>query len=83
MLNYTSGTTGDSKGVKVTHWGILSAATLGAELVQTTDADSYISYLPAPHVFENFIFVTILMTGARVGFFQGDPLKLVDDCQAL
>ena len=32
MLNYTSGTTGDSKGVKVTHWGILSAATLGAEL---------------------------------------------------
>ena len=83
MLNYTSGTTGDSKGVKVTHWGILSAATLGVELVGTTEHDTYISYLPAPHVFENFIFVTILMTGAKVGFFQGDPLKLVDDCQAL
>jgi long-chain acyl-CoA synthetase len=26
MLNYTSGTTGDSKGVKVTQWGILSSA---------------------------------------------------------
>ena len=26
MLNYTSGTTGDSKGVKVTHWGLLSSA---------------------------------------------------------
>ena len=69
MLNYTSGTTGDSKGVKVTHWGILSAAWLGVELVNTSEADTYISYLPAPHVFENFLFVMSLMTGAKVGFF--------------
>ena len=33
MLNYTSGTTGDSKGVKVTHWGILSSAWLGIDLI--------------------------------------------------
>ena len=83
MLNYTSGTTGDSKGVKVTHWGILSSAWLGIDLIKMTEADTYISYLPAPHVFENFIYVTTLMTGAKVGFFQGDPLKLVDDCAAL
>jgi long-chain acyl-CoA synthetase len=69
MLNYTSGTTGDSKGVKVTHWGILSSAWLGIDLIQMTEADTYISYLPAPHVFENFIYVTTLMTGAKVGFF--------------
>ena len=83
MLNYTSGTTGDSKGVKVTHWGILSSAWLGIDLIQMTEADTYISYLPAPHVFENFIYVTTLMTGAKVGFFQGDPLKLVEDCGVL
>jgi long-subunit acyl-CoA synthetase (AMP-forming) len=33
MLNYTSGTTGDSKGVKVSHWGILSSAWLGIDLI--------------------------------------------------
>jgi len=69
MLNYTSGTTGDSKGVKVTHWGILSSAWLGIDFIGMTENDTYISYLPAPHVFENFIYVTTLMTGAKVGFF--------------
>lgn len=33
MLNYTSGTTGDSKGVKVSHWGILSSAWLGIDMI--------------------------------------------------
>lgn len=33
MLNYTSGTTGDSKGVKVSHWGILSSAWLGVDMI--------------------------------------------------
>ena len=33
VLVYTSGTTGDSKGVKVTHWGILSSAWLGIDLI--------------------------------------------------
>ena len=83
MLNYTSGTTGDSKGVKVTHWGLLSSAWLGVDNMQMTENDCYISYLPAPHVFENFIYITTLMTGAKVGFYQGDPLKLVEDCGVL
>ena len=69
MLNYTSGTTGDSKGVKVTHWGILSSAWLGIDFIKMNDKDCYISYLPAPHVFENFIYVTAIMVGARVGFY--------------
>ena len=83
MLNYTSGTTGDSKGVKVTHWGILSSAWLGIKLIEMTEDDCYISYLPAPHVFENFIYITACMVGARIGFYQGDPLKLVEDCGVL
>ena len=69
MLNYTSGTTGDSKGVKVTHWGILSAAWLALDFIQMTEKDTYISYLPAPHVFENFLYVNALMTGGKLGFF--------------
>ena len=33
MLNYTSGTTGDSKGVKISHWGVLGSAILYMELM--------------------------------------------------
>jgi long-subunit acyl-CoA synthetase (AMP-forming) len=33
MLNYTSGTTGDSKGVKVNHWGLLASAWLGIDFI--------------------------------------------------
>ena len=52
MLNYTSGTTGDSKGVKVTHWGILSSALVFNETYGFTENDVIIDYLPAPHVFD-------------------------------
>ena len=83
MLNYTSGTTGDSKGVKVTHWGILSNSYLGLELLKMTENDTYISYLPAPHVFENWIYVTTLIIGSKIGFYSGDTNKLMDDCAVL
>ena len=52
MLNYTSGTTGDSKGVKVSHWGILSSAFIFMETYGFTENDVIIDYLPAPHVFD-------------------------------
>lgn len=52
MLNYTSGTTGDSKGVKISHWGILSSAFIFLEMFELTENDVVIDYLPAPHVFD-------------------------------
>jgi len=52
MLNYTSGTTGDSKGVKVSHWAILTSAILFEEIGRLTEDDVIIDYLPAPHVFD-------------------------------
>ena len=52
MLNYTSGTTGDSKGVKVSHWGILSSAFIFMETYAFTENDVIIDYLPEPHVFD-------------------------------
>ena len=38
------------------------------------------SYLPLPHVFERFMQFMSLIMGGRVGFYQGDPLKIVADC---
>ena len=49
MLNYTSGTTGDSKGVKVSQWGILSSALVWHEIAGFTAEECIIDYLPAAH----------------------------------
>jgi long-chain acyl-CoA synthetase len=42
-----------------------------------------ISYLPYPHGFEQCLFSMSCMTGCRIGFYQGNPLKLVEDCALL
>jgi long-chain acyl-CoA synthetase len=54
MLSYTSGTTGDPKGVKLTHKMILGSAWAAMNHVSVafSNEDSYISYLPAAHSFE-------------------------------
>ena len=83
MLNYTSGTTGDSKGVKVSQWGILSSAIIYMEISGLTNEDTLIDYLPAPHVFDQFMFVACLLAGGCQGYYQGNPLKLMDDCAIL
>jgi len=54
MFSYTSGTTGDPKGVKLTHKMIIGAAWAAMNHVKIPFhcEDSYISYLPAAHSFE-------------------------------
>jgi len=55
MFSYTSGTTGDPKGVKLSHKMLLMAATsvhLHMGDMGLDASDSYISYLPAAHSFE-------------------------------
>ena len=48
-----------------------------------TDEDTYISYLPAAHAFECWLFISAIVAGAKLGFSCGDPTKLTEDCQAL
>lgn len=55
MFSYTSGTTGDPKGVKLTHKMILACGFAVNNRLSTnpiTEDDSYCSYLPAAHSFE-------------------------------
>lgn len=84
MFSYTSGTTGDPKGVKLTHRMIITMATsltvrIGRGSKAMDEDDTYISYLPASHSFEQGIFGITLIYGMRCGFYGGDPLKLVSD----
>lgn len=82
MFSYTSGTTGDPKGVKLTHRMItqMSCAVnmkLGTEIF--CEKDCYISYLPSAHSFEQGLFGCCMIYGMQCGFYSGDPLKLVSD----
>lgn len=84
-IMYTSGTTGDPKGVVITHKSII--ATL-AGLEPQLDAlcepgDYYLSYLPLAHIFERVVVSAVLYKGGGIGFYQGDPRLLIDDILAL
>ena len=86
MFSYTSGTTGDPKGVMLTHQMIIGAAyavnmRLGAN--PFNEDDTYISYLPAAHSFEQAVFGLSAIYGMKAGFFGGNVLKLTEDMSIL
>jgi len=62
---YTSGTTGDPKGVELTHGNLVDISRAAVKVHPITDADSALSFLPYAHVFEriNDIFVGLVYGG--------------------
>lgn len=84
-IMYTSGTTGDPKGVMITH-GNLIATFSGLEPkldMLCRPSDLYLSYLPLAHIFERVVVSAVLYKGGGVGFYQGDPRLLIDDILTL
>lgn len=82
-INYTSGTTGNPKGVVLTHANAV-AATSGSLISSPQTKDNCaISYLPLAHIYERVAQHTAFAAGTRIGFFHGNALELVDDLKQL
>ena len=80
IVMYTSGTTGDPKGVMITHENMMSTVNSVVRLgLDIEDSDVHFSFLPLAHCFERAIQATIFGSGASIGFFQGIIPKLPED----
>ena len=84
MFSYTSGTTGDPKAAILEHRNYIAAASGGmVEVPNLNENTRYISYLPLAHSLEQALFTVGLINSCQYGFYSGDPLKLMEDMQAL
>nr|CAB3219799.1 long-chain-fatty-acid--CoA ligase 1 [Phallusia mammillata] len=85
---YTSGTTGQPKGVMLTHGNIVANqsgvyGTGKKEFMHVDNNDVYISYLPLAHIFERLLAVQMQFVGASMGYYQGNVKLLLDDIAVL
>ncbi|HLZ95247.1 MAG TPA: long-chain fatty acid--CoA ligase [Candidatus Dormibacteraeota bacterium] len=73
---YTSGTTGDPKGVELPHRGLVDISRAALKVFPLDENDSTLSFLPYSHVFEriNGIFVGLLFGGQTWISSGGDHL---------
>src|SRR5579863_8911561 len=65
-LVFTSGTTGQPKGVMLTHWNIMSDALAALEVVKIMQTDRTLSILPLSHMFEMTIEIAEFHGGASI-----------------
>ncbi|WAQ97516.1 ACSL5-like protein, partial [Mya arenaria] len=88
VVCYTSGTTGLPKGAMLTHENCLAPTLACTNLFDSNNLivkpdDVLISYLPLAHSYERLCEACMYSCGGKIGFFQGDVRKLMDDIKEL
>lgn len=83
FIMYTSGTTGNPKGVMLTHRNVMASVAGGLSACPVNSDDRYLSYLPLAHIFETVMQGAMYGAGGAVGFYQGETKKILEDVQAL
>uniref|UniRef100_A0A5B6Z5D0 Long-chain-fatty-acid--CoA ligase n=1 Tax=Davidia involucrata TaxID=16924 RepID=A0A5B6Z5D0_DAVIN len=83
-IMYTSGTTGDPKGVMISNNSIVTLVAGVKCLLDSVNEglnvkDVYLSYLPLAHVFDRVIEEYFINQGASIGFWRGDVKLLLED----
>lgn len=82
-INYTSGTTGDPKGVVLTHRNAVAGTCASLILLGSHPKQIVCSFLPLAHIYQRLGEHGALATGAAIGYFHGNIAELVDDLKAL
>lgn len=83
-IMYTSGTTGDPKGVMISNNSIVMLIAGVKRLLESVNEalnvdDVYLSYLPLAHIFDRVIEECFIKHGASIGFWRGDVKLLIED----
>jgi long-chain acyl-CoA synthetase len=67
---YTSGTTGEPKGVLLSHSNLVSNVKAGGDVLQLSQDDVALSFLPLSHSFERTVSYIYLFSGVTIGFAE-------------
>jgi long-chain acyl-CoA synthetase len=69
-LIYTSGTTGLPKGVVLTHSNFLSNVQTVSTIIEFSDKDTVLSFLPLSHVLERMVTFTYIFKGCQIAYAE-------------
>lgn len=81
-FSYTSGTTGDPKGVMISHENLVTMVIAALQMIFANEY-IYLSYLPLAHIYERVMGLGIAYRGGQYAIFNGNVLDLKTDLQLL